>query len=219
MSTDHENETHASLPPEGERDPSIDYDLLREHSFDGIQEYDQNLPNWWLFTLYIAIAFFVGYWVVYYQFDGLFTDAERLEFRMDAIARKEEARLAKMDLNDTTLWRMSLNPAVVEAGKGIYMTNCVACHGSDLAATLGGVPLPGLPLNDSEWKYGGKPTEVMKIVAEGSPDVTKGMIAWKDPLGGMDKVAKVVAFVMSHHAAPPAAQDADAPAASEPPGA
>ena len=193
-------------PKQEERDPTIDYELLRDHTFDGIQEYDQHLPNWWLFTLYIAIAFYVGYWVVYYQFDGLFTDAEKLEFRMEAIAKKEEARLAEMDLNDDTLWKMSQNPAVVEAGKGLFATNCVACHGADLSAKLGEVPLPGLPLNDSEWKYGGTPMEVMKVVAEGSPDVTKGMIAWKDPLGGMDKVAQVVAFVMSYHSAPDAAE-------------
>jgi cytochrome c oxidase cbb3-type subunit 3 len=199
MSTD--SQTHHTASDE-ERDPTIDYHLLRDHTFDGIQEYDQHLPNWWLFTLYIAIAFFVGYWVVYYQFDGLFTDSEKLEFRMNAIAEKEEARLAKMDLNDATLWNMSQNPAVVDAGESIFTTNCVACHGTDLSANLNGIPLPGLPLNDSEWKYGATPMEIMKVVTDGSPDITKGMIAWKDPLGGMDKVAKVVAFVLSHHTAP-----------------
>ena len=34
--------------------------VLREHEYDGIQEYDQKLPNWWLTIFIAANVFFIG---------------------------------------------------------------------------------------------------------------------------------------------------------------
>ncbi len=177
---------------------------LRPHSYDGIQEYDQRLPNWWLWTFYIMIIFFVVYWVGYYQFGAFRSDVERLETeiaRIDAVKAKElEAMMSKLD--DKVLWEMSRNSQMVAAGQETFMKTCNVCHGDDLSAKRDGVQLPGLPLNDAEWQYGARPMEVFHVVTNGSPDKTKGMVAWEPALGAK-KVAEVVAFVLSHHQAPP----------------
>ncbi|HSJ03296.1 MAG TPA: cbb3-type cytochrome c oxidase N-terminal domain-containing protein [Verrucomicrobium sp.] len=166
---------------------------LRPHVYDGIQEYDQKLPNWWLFTFYIAIAFFVIYWLAYYQFQLIPTDEERMQAAMTQI---EASRLKQLEsLDEVKLWAMSRDPAVVEAGRATFNASCMACHGPNLA---GGPGLPGLSLVDAVWKHGGQPTEILKIIRKGAPDVSKGMPAWEPQLG-LPRVLDVLAYVLSHH--------------------
>lgn len=178
-------------------DPNI---ILRDHVYDGIEEYDQKLPNWWLFTLYIAIVIFVVFWLLYYKTPWIQNDQERIEAKIAAIDAKRLAALEEImaKVDDPTLWEMSQDPKIVGAGEELFAGKCVACHGPDLTATLGGAKLPGLPLNDTEWKHGGNPMDVFNIITNGAPDITKGMIAWKTQMSPAD-IAKVTAFVMSHH--------------------
>jgi cytochrome c oxidase cbb3-type subunit 3 len=175
-----------------------DQPRLREHVYDGIQEYDQKLPNWWLFTLYITIVWFVIHWLCYYQFGIGSTDTEAVDKVIAGMNAEREKQM--VSITDEQLWSMSRDPKAVEAGKATYMTPgmCVTCHGPELNGMLAGAKLPGLPLHDQEWKFGGKPTEIFKIVRKGSPDVTKGMAAWELVLG-TKRVSEVVAFVLSHH--------------------
>jgi cytochrome c oxidase cbb3-type subunit 3 len=99
-------------------------------------------------------------------------------------------------LSNESLKEMSTDATHTGAGKAIFETKCAACHGLDLSAKLGGIQLPGLPLNDTEWKYGGKPLEIMNIVTNGSPDITKGMIAWKTQMSPSE-IAQVVSYILS----------------------
>lgn len=165
---------------------------LLDHEYDGIREYDQRLPNWWLFTLYAAIVFAVGYWFFYFQTNPFDDDITRLHARM---AEVEQARLEaslKM-LNNQTLWEMSRNDAFVAEGRKHFMQNCTACHNTDLT---GGI---GFNLVDNEWIHGAKPTDIFKTVADGVQGTA--MQSW-EPLLGSKKIAETVAFVLSYHEMP-----------------
>lgn len=176
---------------------STDYGpVLREHSYDGIQEFDQKLPNWWLFTWYISMVWFVIGWVVYYQFGIGMSDEKQIDNAMAKIAEVQQKELSL--ISNDKLWEMSKDAKVVEAGAATYNTTCVACHAPDMSAHIAGAKLPGLPLNDKEWKHGGNPVQLLNIVRKGAPDVTKGMPPWEPQLG-LKRVVEVVAFVLSKH--------------------
>ncbi len=166
--------------------------VLREHVYDGIEEYDQRLPNWWLWTLYLSIIFSFVSWFGWYTIRAFESDEARLTAQMDAIEARRFAMVGTID-NDS-LWAMSRNVTIVASGEAVYRAQCVFCHGDDLGGGLGG----GLPLNDEEWRWGYEPIDIYSVVKDGSPDPTKGMQAWERELGPA-RVSAVVAYILSFH--------------------
>lgn len=163
-------------------------DALRPHTYDGIQEYDKRLPNWWLFTLYGAIVFSIGYWAYYHWTDHLEPGWVRVQRQI------EEVKLAALSHgeppNDRQLWEFSRDPQIVAAGRETYLSTCAACHGEDMT---GGI---GLNLVDASWVHGGQPMEIFRTVNEGVTD--KGMPSW-GPLLGQRRIAEVVAYLISQN--------------------
>jgi cytochrome c oxidase cbb3-type subunit 3 len=184
--------------------------ILREHEYDGIQEFDQRLPNWWLFTFYGAVVWFVVYWMLYYYTGSYRTDQEKIIQNVAALQEQKDAELSRTiaSLDDKTLIdQWSKDPAIIAAGEATYNVSCVACHAADLSATLdaGGtpIPLPGRSLTDGHWEYGGQPMQIFKLINEGSPPEATGlngakMQAWGQMLTPK-QVAEVTAFLIARN--------------------
>jgi cytochrome c oxidase cbb3-type subunit 3 len=175
--------------------------VLRKHEYDGIQEFDQKLPNWWLFTLWGAIAAFFIYYTLYYTLDLLPSSKQQMDQKVEEIeaVRKKalEETLAKLD-DSTLVNEWATDSAIVSAGKGVYTQMCAACHGADLAANGG---TTGRALNDGDWFYGGKPMDVFKIINEGTPEGSNGlnglkMVAWGKSGLTPKQVAEVTAYLI-----------------------
>ncbi len=161
-------------------------DQVLEHDFDGIQEYDNRLPNWWLWILWGSVVFSVGYWLVFHTFELGKSPVQIYDAEMQAAA---EAQLAAGgSLDNEALVLMSGMPDKVSAGKDIFGKFCVACH----LATGGG--LVGPNLTDAYWIHGGEPMEMHKTVTDGV--LAKGMAAWGNQLGPRG-VEAVVAYVLT----------------------
>lgn len=160
---------------------------LMPHSYDGIREYDKRLPNWWLWTFYLAMIFSFSYWFVMHRGEQGMTAEQRVK---QLVAEMAMIASEGGNLTDDQLWEMVNSPEILAAGKSTFTTTCVSCHGEQLQ---GGI---GFNLVDAEWVHGGKPTEIMATITNGV--VEKGMPTWGPVLGGK-KVAEVVAYIISHH--------------------
>jgi cytochrome c oxidase cbb3-type subunit 3 len=170
---------------------------VRKHVYDGIEEYNKRLPNWWLFTLYITIAFSIAYWFYYAQSglveeDGVIVDA--------TIARIEAERMkTSFALTDENLWAMSQQAVIIEEGKATFNSLCAACHFTSLKGKTENPAAIGPDLTDDEWVHGAEPMALYGVVDKGV--LAKGMPAW-GPVLGAEKSAVVVAYILSYHEAP-----------------
>lgn len=173
--------------------PTPPEDPIRPHVFDGIAEYDKRLPNWWLYTLYGTIVFSVGYWGYYEWFHAGPSGEQAV---VTALAKIETERLTVAKVDDASLWKMSQNPAFVDAGKAVYTANCVACHLPSLRGKSESPAAIGPDLTDTSWVHGGKPTEIHDLITRGV--LAKGMPTW-GPVLGAKKISEVTAYLLSKH--------------------
>jgi cytochrome c oxidase cbb3-type subunit III len=163
-------------------------DVLLEHEADGIQEYDNPMPAWWLGIFYVTIAFTVVF-IPYLHMTGWSQEAQYEEEVAAAEAKYAPAREAKEAAQKQAAKAASKSgpsAADVVAGEAIYAGKCVACH---MADGTGGI---GPDLTDAEWLHGGSLAQITNTVNVGVP--AKGMLAW-GPVIGDEQVRQVSAYV------------------------
>lgn len=175
-------------------------DIEREHSFDGIKEYDNPLPMWWLWTFFLTIIFSAIYYL-HYEVAGGPTLKDELNVEMTAIEQAAQKKNAGPAETEESLAAFFANPKAAEAGSAIFAGKCAACHGDKLQGLIG----PNLV--DKFWIHGGGTrTDIVKVIREGVAD--KGMPPWGSMLK-KDELLNVTAFIVSKKGSnPPGAKAA-----------
>lgn len=150
---------------------------------DGIEEYDNPLPDWWLGLFWFCIVFAIVYTAHYHGF-GNRSQAGEFDAEMAAADARWTAEAGGVE-------SFAMTDAAVAAGEGIYNTNCVACHGMALE---GGI---GPSFQDEEWIHGYSVEDAVRTVTEGVPSM--GMVAWGNILGS-ERINQVTAYILAKNA-------------------
>jgi cytochrome c oxidase cbb3-type subunit 3 len=169
----------------------LDGSELTDHDYDGIQEYDNPLPNWWLTVFLGTIIFGFLYWLHYFsgaaptQIEELRSDMVKIEAQSKAA---EASGAAKPD-SDDDIKKLANDTTVLAQGKAVFLGKCAACHGPQLQGVIG----PNL--TDEYWIHGkGTPSDISAVVHAGVLD--KGMPSWGTMLTDAE-IRSVVVFVVS----------------------
>ena len=143
------------------------------HVWDGIEELNNPLPRWWLWTFYATILWGIIYTILYPAWPlldratgGVLGWSQRAEVaaEMDAIEASQaelRASLVNTDLG-VLAENEELHRYAVQVGASLYRNNCSQCHGSGAAGAVG---YPNLL--DDDWLWGGRIEDIAYTIDHG----------------------------------------------------
>ncbi|MFY7949976.1 MAG: cbb3-type cytochrome c oxidase N-terminal domain-containing protein [Gemmatimonas sp.] len=169
-------------------------DKLLNHTYDGIQEYDNPMPRWWLLTFAATIVFSVIY---LFNIGPVGSGKGRIadyEADMAAYAKAHPAPTGG-DMSSDQLLALVKDEEAMEEGKEAYTAYCASCHAPD------GGGLIGPNLADAYWLHGGTIADIYKTVTIGV--LEKGMPPWGKTLKP-EQLSAVVAYVSTLQGTTPA---------------
>nr|WP_319248200.1 cytochrome-c oxidase, cbb3-type subunit III [uncultured Celeribacter sp.] len=164
------------------------------HSWDGIEEYNNPLPRWWLLIFYACIIWGIGYTIAMPAWpmikgatSGVLGWSTRAQVAEKIASFEEmnaavEAELAAADVTEVAVGSDVHNYAV-NMGAAVFRANCSQCHGSGAAGNVG---YPNLL--DNDWLWGGTVDEIAYTVQHGVRNETDEARYSEMPRFGADEL-------------------------------
>lgn len=201
--TEQRNHPHNSTLQDGDPDTT-------GHSWDGIQEFNNPLPRWWLWTFYFTIFWGIIYTIAYPAWPlitgatpgviGFSTRANVAEDIVQFEAMNSDLR-AQIETVELALITPQADPDLynyaIQGGAAIFRTWCAQCHGSGAA----GVQASGYPnLLDDDWLWGGSVEDIHLTIRHGirneeDPDARYSQMTAYEGILSDEEISQVVHYV------------------------
>jgi cytochrome c oxidase cbb3-type subunit 3 len=184
------------------------------HAWDGdLQEYNNPLPVWWVYTFYATVIFALVYWTLYPSWPlgkGWIGGVSNITYVNSEGETKTHSwntrALLLEDLNQAAVTQKpyfdkvaampyeqiaqdpEMSGFIISAGKSLFAENCAACHQAGGQGVIGFFP----NLTDDDWLYGGSYEKVHETLLGGRRGY---MPAFSEVLNGeqIDQLANYVA--------------------------
>jgi cytochrome c oxidase cbb3-type subunit 3 len=163
--------------------------LLDDHSYDGIQEYDNPTPGWWHMLFMGTVVFSVLYFVVYEMGDALPSIQEIAQADENEANARLFAGLGDLQADDATIARMMNEPKWMAMGASIFRANCSSCHGP---AGQGNDVGPNM--TDEQFKNVKTLADIARVIREGANNLA--MPSWRGRLSE-SQIVLMSAYVAS----------------------
>lgn len=159
------------------------------HSYDGIDEHNNPMPAWWVWSFIITVIFAFHYYIHFELTKQGATLTQELNLSMQQLKKLQTAAANKFpSLTEDELESKLKDPNLIKLGAGVFQGKCAMCHGENLEGKIG----PNL--TDNIWIHGGKNAEIVQTVRQGV--ASKGMPPWEGLLNA-EEIFGVVALIKS----------------------
>lgn len=155
-----------------------------------LQEFNNPLPTWWLWTFYGTLLFALVYWVIYPSWpiaDSYLKGIGTLEYKdakgqetshhwnmrsllvkdmqegESALKQKEYLSKVSAASYEQIAQDPDMSAFVRSYGKGVFGDNCAACHQTGANGVVGLFP----NLVDDDWLWGGKAEQIEQTIRQG----------------------------------------------------
>ena len=135
------------------------------HEYDGINEYDNPLPNWWFYMFVATIVFGVAYLIFYPgmgSYKGLLNWTQVGQWEQRVAKAEEKVNAVFAGFREVPVAELATNRKALKMGQRIFANNCAQCHGLDAKGSLG---FPNL--TDNDWLYGSDPATIKTSITDG----------------------------------------------------
>jgi cytochrome c oxidase cbb3-type subunit 3 len=161
---------------------------LTGHNYDGIQEYDNPTPGWWVLLFWLTVIF-AGLYAPFMILGGEFMAPSGF-YERDSIEmmKLQYGQLGNVKPDAVTLLRLGADPKWNKVGASIFASNCTSCHGID------GSGMAGPNLTDDYYIHVRKIEDIHDVITNGRKN--GAMPAWGNRLMPVERVL-VASYVAS----------------------
>jgi len=167
-----------------------EHDLLLDHNYDGIEEFNYPLPSWWVWT-FIGGFIFLVFYLYFYHVAGAPSLRDEYFAQMKKVnATIEEQRKLTGNFNREEYNAWAAAPDALEQGKTVFEDNCMSCHAEGGTGDIGPNLTDGYWLNLKEVNH----STLYTFIRKGNEE--KGMPSWQDMLS-KEELFGAITYIMS----------------------
>ena len=160
------------------------------HAADGIEEYDNPLPQWWFKLFILTVVFALGYLVLYPglgNYAGILGWSQESQWEEEVADAEDRFTPIFAQYQEVPIPELARDGDAMQVAERIFLNNCAVCHGSN---AQGGYGFPNL--TDDDWLYGGEPENILTTLNNGRNGL---MPSWQQL--GENNIENLTQYVLS----------------------